>query len=379
MKVTLRTMNNKQKGKGYYYFDLFNGYELNDEGKRKAIRNKEFLGIFKYLNPKGIKEREHNKQSKNQAEAKYLQKQNDLFYSSNNLPKTYRASESFFKFWDKFIENKGITKKSLDSYSSCKKLLIKYKGDKIIIGQIDYSYCNNFLNFLKKHQKSNGENLSSSSINSYFKKLNEVLKELVKEQIINKNPCSEIKPPKVIHKEREFLNDSELKLLIKTKCRNESVKKFYLISCFTGLRHSDVVRLKWKNLIFEDTEGIRQYYLSFIIKKTGKPNKIPINNDALYILGERKGDDDLIVSGLKYSANNNNILREWSLLSGIKKIITPHTARHTFATRYLSQTNDIYGLQNLIGHKELKTTQVYMHLVDDKLKKNVNSLNSLME
>jgi integrase len=139
------------------------------------------------------------------------------------------------------------------------------------------------------------------------------------------------------------------------------------------------VRLKWKNLIFEDTEGIKQYYLSFIIKKTGKPNKIPINNDALSILGERKGDDDLIVSGLKYSANNNNILREWSLLAGIKKIITPHTARHTFATRYLTQTNDIYGLQNLIGHKELKTTQVYMHLVDDKLKKNVNSLNSLME
>lgn len=370
MKVSLRIDNKKKQGKGYYFLDI---YTDSENRKRKKI------GIYKFLNPSNSQEREHNKRSKNQANAICNKTQNELFYSSNNITKTYKASENFFNYWEKFVKSKSISKKSIDSYHAAKKKLILYKGKDLIIGQIDYSYCNNFVNFLKKERKSNGDPLSSATINSYYKKLNEVLKELVNEEIISKNPCKNIKSPKVIHQKREFLTNEEIKLLINIDCKSNAVKTFYLISCFTGLRHSDVMNLKWKNIIIEKENLMSQLYINYTIQKTNTPAKIPVHNDIKHIISERKGDEDEIVPGLKYSAHNNRILKEWCLLAGIKKTITPHTARHTFATRYLSQTNDLYGLQNLIGHSELKTTQVYMHLVDDKLKNNVNSLKSLID
>ena len=150
------------------------------------------------------------------------------------------------------------------------------------------------------------------------------------------------------------------------------VKRFYLISCFTGLRHSDIKNLKWKNLVYENGNPL----LRLTMQKTEKHIDIPLNKDAMNILGEPKGSEDYICP-LKYHNHNNVLLQHWVYRAGIKKHITPHTARHTFSVRFVSETNDIYTLSNILGHTDIKTTMRYLQLMDDKPRLMINSLKQL--
>ena len=216
--------------------------------------------------------------------------------------------------------------------------------------------------------------MSSSSINSYFKKYRLVWKEIVKESIVGKNPTDDIKIPKPIHKERVYLTKDEIKLLVDTPLVQENLKKFFLLSCFTGLRHSDIKRLTWANYIEEnDTK-----YLSFIVAKTKTPLKIPLKKDAVKLIGEPQGEDDKIITGLVYSGFNNALLEKWGYLAGIKKKITPHIARHTFATQFLSQTKDIKSLQYILGHKDIKLTQHYAKLIDEDVKDSLDKMENML-
>lgn len=84
------------------------------------------------------------------------------------------------------------------------------------------------------------------------------------------------------------------------------------------------------------------------------------------ILGERKKDEDLVFENLIYSAYHNKILHKWIEDAGIDKHITFHSARHTFATLHLTMNTDIYTVSKLLGHRHLKTTEIYAKVIDKK-------------
>ena len=171
-----------------------------------------------------------------------------------------------------------------------------------------------------------------------------------------------------------YLTKDEIKLLVDTPLVQENLKKFFLLSCFTGLRHSDIKRLTWANYIEEnDTK-----YLSFIVAKTKTPLKIPLTKDAVKLIGEPQGEDDKIITGLVYSGFNNALLEKWGYLAGIKKKITPHIARHTFATQFLSWTKDIKSLQYILGHKDIKLTQHYAKLIDEDVKDSLDKMENML-
>ncbi|WP_245593073.1 tyrosine-type recombinase/integrase [Crocinitomix catalasitica] len=69
---------------------------------------------------------------------------------------------------------------------------------------------------------------------------------------------------------------------------------------------------------------------------------------------------------MKYSAWHNLKLQQWVMKAGISKTITFHCARHTYATLQLTQGTDIYTVSKLLGHRELKTTQIYAQIIDQK-------------
>ena len=95
------------------------------------------------------------------------------------------------------------------------------------------------------------------------------------------------------------------------------------------------------------------------------------------ILGKRRGDDDKVVAGLVYSGWHNMIIKQWGIIAGIKKEITPHIARHTFATLFASQTKDWKSLQYIMGHKDLKTTQIYAKLVSEDVQDSMDKMENL--
>ena len=114
------------------------------------------------------------------------------------------------------------------------------------------------------------------------------------------------------------------------------------------------------------------------MQKTKEHITIPVTDDCMKVLGERKGDDDYVITGLKYSGRANQLIETWGYKAGIKKTLTPHIARHTFATRFLRESKDVYTLMHLLGHKDISTTQTYLHLVEDEKRKGMDKLKKLM-
>ena len=93
---------------------------------------------------------------------------------------------------------------------------------------------------------------------------------------------------------------------------------------------------------------------------------LPISDQAVKVLGERQEDGIFIFKELAYHTHMNKQLQQWINDAGISKKITFHCARHSFATLQLSFDTDIYTVSKLLGHKNLKTTEIYAKVIDKK-------------
>ena len=116
------------------------------------------------------------------------------------------------------------------------------------------------------------------------------------------------------------------------------------------------------------------YYIRFRQKKTKGAETQPISDQAFELLGERTIPDERVFVGLKYSAWHNLKLQQWVMKAGISKTITFHCARHTYATLQLTLGTDIYTVSKLLGHKDLKTTQIYAKIIDERKKEAANKI-----
>jgi integrase len=230
----------------------------------------------------------------------------------------------------------------------------------------------NFKDYLdKKAKMKNQKPLSQNSKYSYFNKFKAGIKQAVKDGIIMNNPADGVEGFKQGEPEREFLTLEELKAVAKAECEIPVLKKAFLFSCLTGLRWSDVEKLKWSEIQHSNEMG---YYIRFTQKKTHGVETLPISDQAIELIGERQGKDELVFKGLEYSAWYNLKLQQWVMRAGISKTITFHCARHTYATLQLTLGTDIYTVSKLLGHRELKTTQIYAKIIDEKKKEAANRI-----
>ena len=175
--------------------------------------------------------------------------------------------------------------------------------------------------------------------------------------------------PKGEQKQKEFLTLSELQALYVTDCKNDVVKRMSLFSALTGLRHSDCIGLRWENI----TDG-KNPSIKFNQQKTKNVVYLPISAEALQLCGKRKNEDDVIFEEVSNSQFCNTIIAEWVKKAGITKDITFHCFRHTFATLQLTHGTDIYTVSKMLGHADVKTTQVYAQIVDEKKQKAANAI-----
>ena len=110
------------------------------------------------------------------------------------------------------------------------------------------------------------------------------------------------------------------------------------------------------------------YSIQFLVDKTGSAEFLPISDQAYNLLGQPK--EGKVFVGLKYH-NVDTILPEWIKEAGLNKHVTFHWFRHTFATLQLLFGTDIVTLSKLLGHKDIKTTMIYVKIVD-KLKRDAS-------
>jgi integrase len=189
------------------------------------------------------------------------------------------------------------------------------------------------------------------------------LKEAQKEGIIQNNPANLVEGISPDDPDREFLTLEELQAAAKVECEMPLLKNAFIFSALTGLRWSDIEKLVWSEVQHSEQSG---YYIRFRQKKTKGAETLPISEQAFRLLGERKEPKNKVFEGLYYSAWHNLKLREWVMKAGITKHITFHCARHTYATLQITLGTDIYTVSKLLGHRHLKTTEIYAKVIDQK-------------
>lgn len=369
MKVHLRKRKQTKSGKISLYLEFYKGTKTTPDGKTKALRDYEYLNLYLIDNPKSPIDKQQNKEILNLAKSIKAKRELEIKNGLYGFTSEFKQNTNFIDFYKDQMEKRKQSNGNYGNWKSALKHLLNFAGTEKTFREIDQTFCEDFRDYLKDTaKKSNGQPLSSASVASYFLKFKACLKEAVRKKIILSNPAIDVKPPKVIEKQREYLTIDELKKVAKTECRYDVLKRAFIFSCLTGLRWSDINKLKWSE-VQQTKQG---WKITFHQQKTKGLQYLDISEQAKNYLGDQGNPDERIFVGLKYSSYMNVELTKWMLKAGITKDITFHCARHTFAVLQLTLGTDIYTLSKLLGHSEIKTTQVYARIIDEKKREAVN-------
>lgn len=340
------------------------GYSLYLDIYANGRRNYEYLKL--YLVPENSRaDKLKNQETMRLAEAVKAQRIVEIQNGRFGFDTPKMSKINLFAYWDEVMERrkKEDSTGNYGNWYSVKTHLLKYAGTgDVKMADIDKKFCQGFKDYLRTAETKSGKPLSQNSRNSYFCKFRVFMQTALDEGVININPCSGIKPDKPSEEKREYLTIDEIKQLSQTPCTKDVLKRAFLFSCLTGLRWSDVNKLTWGDVRQQD--GFRR--IVFRQKKTKNLEYLDINPQAAALMGTPSDDNDRVFRGLKYSAQMNIELQRWCMTAGISKKITFHCGRHTFAVMMLTLGTEIYTVQKLLGHRELKTTQIYADILDKK-------------
>jgi integrase len=296
---------------------------------------------------------------------KYIQKAKDIIFKHTiedkylnlyEFDKLFKSNsfnnKSFYDFVEKQIKTqKGIlTPGTLHIYET---QLSKLKQFRISLdfGQIDIPFLKEYENYMATTLNNNINTISKS-----LSFIRNILNKAIQEGIINENIFNKHKY-KLRHAQtkREYLTMSEIekleKLLVnkELKPNKENVLKYFLFSCYTGLRYGDVKKLKYKDL---ENNTVR-----IITEKKKKPVEIPLSQKAIALAGS--GLDNLPVFKVLTDQPTNRYLKEICKTAGIKKNISFHCSRHTFATNCVEMGIPIQVVKELLAHSDIKETLIY--------------------
>lgn len=238
-----------------------------------------------------------------------------------------------------------------------------------------------FIDYLRNDYRSpQGKAIAAYTQRGYFGIFNSALNAAVQADVIPDNPVNRLTPQERIkapESKREYLSIDEIRTLIATECSHEIVKRAFMFSCYCGLRLSDVYALKWKDLV-RDGDIWR---VGIVMKKTATPNYLPLSKQATAWMPERgdAADSDNVFARLPKGQYLNDLIKAWAKEAGLSKHVTFHTSRHTFATMLLTLGADLYTVSKLLGHANVKTTQIYGKIVDQKKDDAVSRIDKAFE
>lgn len=277
---------------------------------------------------------------------------------------------------------RSLSKNSIEAYiRDIEKLLqyFEYSKTKISPTDVQTKDIKEFLEWI------NGLGMTASSQARVLSGIKSYFKYLMIEDIIKKDPAAIVDTPKLGRKLPDTLSLAEINEIIETVdassaegMRNKALLET-LYAC--GLRVSELVNLKLSDVYFE---------IDFL-KVTGKGDKerfVPFGSTAkklikLYVNEVRvhqdikKGEEDIIFLNRRGSRLSRvmvfTIIKRLAIKAGIKKSISPHTFRHSFATHLVEGGADLRAVQEMLGHESITTTEIYTHLDRNYLKETIIS------
>lgn len=286
------------------------------------------------------------------------------------------------KLFINYLRNeKSLSENTIDSYTIDIDKFLSFVDDVQLITKlkdIDENVVSGFLSYVSRSGNKFDEKYSAKSVSRFISSLKSFFKYLESEEIVGFNPLGNIHLPKSSRILPEVLSIEEIELLLsKPDIKNKlGLRDKALIETMyaSGLRVSEAINLEISNVFFDD--GFLR-----VFGKGSKERIVPVGNTALkfislYIKESRnllksKNSDNFVFLNFRGSKLSRmgilNILKKYCVESGIKKSVHPHTLRHSFATHLLQGGADIRVIQEMLGHSDISTTQIYTHIDRDYL------------
>ncbi|MEW5758598.1 MAG: tyrosine recombinase XerC [Candidatus Omnitrophota bacterium] len=275
------------------------------------------------------------------------------------------------RYIEKFIRyleiEKGASAHTLLNYKIDLEEFKNFLGE-IDIQKIDYLAIRRFLALLKS------KNLLQRTISRKLSCLRSFFKFLTKDGILKNNPAMSILSPKSEKHLPQFLTEDEATRLVQAPEGNDILvmRDRAILETFysTGMRISEVAGLDNRDIDF----------IGSVIKVRGKGKKerlVPIGDKATFAIKkylDRRNNTNQAVflnkNGRRISLRGiRGIVVKYIHKVSLKNGLSPHSIRHSFATHLLNRGADLRSVQELLGHSNLSTTQIYTHLTTDRLKK----------
>ena len=275
---------------------------------------------------------------------------------------------------------KSLSQNSIEAYEHDIEKLVQfldYKNYNLSSSQIELKHLQEFLQWV------NELGMTATSQSRIISGIRAFYKYLLVENLLNSNPTELLETPKIGRKLPDTLGIEEINKLIdsidlsqKQGQRNKAMLETLYSS---GLRVSELVNLKISNLSFE---------IGFI-KITGKGDKqrlVPIGSIAMRYIdiyrNEIRSNIKIVkeAEDILFLNNRGNkltrvmvfhIIKKLAAIAGLRKKISPHTFRHSFATHLVEGGADLRAVQEMLGHESITTTEIYTHLDREYLRKNI--------
>lgn len=286
--------------------------------------------------------------------------------------KTHKTSASFIEFCVKEIENLPLKDSTKKNHLSTIDLLKSYKQE-VLFSDINYNFICSFDSYLQT------KDLHVNTIGKHMKHVKRYVNLAINKEMmdIRQYPFRKFKI-RSIDNHHTYLSPQELHLLENTKLigQHEKMQKTldtFLFCCYTGLRYSDFVSLNSDNIVA--MEG--NIWLIYKSIKTKVEVRLPLyllfKGKSLEILKKYQSDiNDFFI--IKNNSNINKELLKITKVIGITKRISFHTARHTNATLLIYNGMNITSVQKILGHRNVKTTQVYSTVMDMTLVRDLEKI-----
>jgi site-specific recombinase XerD len=316
------------------------------------------------------------KKTESEAQIVFEQFKKEFTRNSQNIETVITKSKniSLSQFYEeyKFYVSKSKSKHYQESIRFSFNQFIDYVGS-ILLSQVTTKLIDQFVTSVYSR--------SESAASLYFRTLKAAFGKAVVWEYIPDNPFKKIKPPKVSKSFPVFISENEL-IEILNNTKTELLKNIFSTAYYTGMRLAEILNMKWSWIDFNQSTITVKNSKEFK-SKSKRERIIPIhpkvknNLQSLFPIGKQSQNELVfyLVEGIKL--NEDFVSKQFKKAvrkAELNDAVHFHTLRHSFASALVQRGVSLYAVKELLGHEDIKTTQIYSHLQNENLSQAVNLL-----
>lgn len=352
----------KTNGMKSVYLQFYPGIR-NSKGE---IVKYEFLNLEVYSNPKTKDQRLFNKTIEEISESIRCQRYIQIVRRDYNFLGKDNLDGDFLEYFHRNADFHG------PKFEAARLHFEEFCGHSCKFKDLSPSLCEKYRFYIlhDKHLANCDKSIKHNTASSYFNVFLNIVKLAFKDNIIPDDYTKDVRPIKWNHDiNKDYLTVEEIQLLEHMKYdKHPQLPQACLFSIYTGLRRSDILDLKWEHFVRRGNH----VYIEKKIIKTEMFVRLPLSRDALRIIGKRK-KEGTVFTELTISILNIHVKR-WLELANIRKHITFHCFRHTYAMMLTEKGISTNIISSLLCHKKLSSTQVYSKVTTQMVERTIEQI-----